>query len=252
MPETSERPFAGHLALVTGASRGIGGATAVALAAAGAHVVLTARDTAALEAIEDAVHAAGGQATIAPMDLAEPEAIARLAVAVAERWPALDILVHAAALLPELTGVADLDGVIFGKALTTNVLATQALIARFDPLLRRSAAGRLVHLTSNVATHPRAWWGGYAAGKAAAEVLMDCYAQERRALTPIRVAILNPGPTRTRMRARAYPGEDPASVKPPEQVAERIVALLREGFESPHRETLARSMAPAGEAGAAE
>jgi NAD(P)-dependent dehydrogenase (short-subunit alcohol dehydrogenase family) len=230
--------LAEKLALVTGASRGIGAATALALGAEGAHVVLTARDAKALEAVEEAIHAAGGSATIAPMDLAETDAIARLATAISGRWPALDVLVHAAAILPQLTPVGDIDQGAFGKALTTNVLATQALIARFDPLLRRSADAVVVGLTSTVATSPRAFWGAYAASKAAQEVLLDCYAQEVRNLAPVRVAIVNPGATRTKMRANAYPGEDPASVKPPEVVAERLVKLVGEQFASPHRETV--------------
>jgi len=228
----------GKLALVTGASRGIGAATALALGAEGAHVVLTARDAKALEAVEEAIHAAGGSATIAPMDLAETDAIARLAAAISGRWPALDVLVHAAAILPQLTPVGDIDQAAFGKALTTNVLATQALIARFDPLLRRSADAVVIGLTSTVATSPRAFWGAYAASKAAQEVLLDCYAQEVRNLAPVRVAIVNPGATRTKMRANAYPGEDPASVKPPEVVAERLVKLVGEQFASPHRESV--------------
>ncbi|MGN6356356.1 MAG: SDR family NAD(P)-dependent oxidoreductase [Novosphingobium sp.] len=232
------KPFDGQLALVTGASRGIGAATAEALAARGAHVVLTGRDTKALEAVEERIFAAGGAATIAPLDLTESDAIARLATAIAGRWQALDVLVINAAILPQLTSVADIDQKSFNKALTTNVLATQALIAQFDPLLRKSADGRVVGLTSTVATAPRAFWGAYAASKAAQEVLLDCYAQEVRNVSKVRVAILNPGATRTAMRAKAYPGEDPASVKPPEAVAERIASLLGEQFASPHRETV--------------
>lgn len=232
------KPFEGQLALVTGASRGIGAATAEALAAAGAHVVLTGRDTKALEAVEERIFAAGGAATIAPLDLTETDAIARLATAIAGRWQSLDILVVNAAILPQLSSVADIDQKSFNKALTTNVLATQALVAQFDPLLRKSADGRVIGLTSTVAAAPRAYWGAYAASKAAQEVLLDCYAQEVRNVSKVRVAILNPGATRTAMRAKAYPGEDPASVKPPEAVAERIVALLGEQFASPHRETV--------------
>ncbi len=232
------KPFEGQLALVTGASRGIGAATAEALAAAGAHVVMTGRDTKALEAVEDRIHAAGGAATIAPVDLTEADGIARLASAIAGRWNALDIMVINAAILPELTSVAQIDQRAFNKALTTNVLATQALIANFDPLLRKSANGRVIGLTSTVAASPRAYWGAYAASKAAFEVLLDCYAQETRNVSNLRVAIVNPGATRTSMRARAYPGEDPASVKPPEVVADRIVTLLGEQFASPHRETV--------------
>ena len=234
-------PFQGQIALVTGASRGIGAATAQAIAAAGAHVVLTARDGKALEAVEQAIHEACGSATIAPLDLAEPDGIARLAGAVAQRWGKLDILVSNAAILSELTSVADIDQQAFGKALTVNVLAAQALIAAFDPLLRKSADARVIGLSSSVAQRPHAYWGAYAASKAAADVLLDCYAQETRAVSKIRVAIVNPGATRTAMRARAYPGEDPASVKPPEAVAARLVALLGEQFASGHRESVNQS-----------
>jgi NAD(P)-dependent dehydrogenase (short-subunit alcohol dehydrogenase family) len=230
--------FAGQVALVTGASRGIGAATAEALAAEGAHVVLTARDTKALESVEDRIHQAGGQATIAPLDLTEPDAIARLAAAMAQRWQALDILVINAAVLPQLSSVADIDPAAFSKALSTNVLATQALIALFDPMLRKSADARVIGLTSNVAKQPRAYWGAYAASKAASEVLLDCYAQETRNISKVRVAVLSPGATRTAMHARAYPGEDPATLKGPEVVAARIVTLLGEQFASGHRESV--------------
>ena len=234
----NEQPFSGQLALVTGASRGIGAATAEALARAGAHVVLTGRDTKALEAIEERIFQAGGHATIAPVDLAEPDGIARLATAIGQRWQALDILVINAAILPQLTGVVDIEQRAFNQALTVNVLATQALIANFDRMLRASPNGRVIGLTSTVAQSPRAFWGAYAASKAAFEVLLDCYAQETQNVSKLRVAIVNPGATRTAMRARAYPGESPTSVKPPELVADRIVSLLSEEFSSGHRETI--------------
>ena len=143
-----------------------------------------------------------------------------------------------AAILPELTAVADIDQRAFNRALTVNVLATQALIANFDPMLRRSADPRVIGLTSSVGMKPRAYWGAYGATKAAFEVLMNCYAQETQNISKLRVAIVNPGATRTAMRARAYPGEDPATVKPPEAVAERLVALLVESFASGHRESI--------------
>lgn len=236
--DVNPESFEGQVALVTGASRGIGAATAKALAAAGAHVVLTGRDTRALEAVEDSIFQAGGSATIAPMDLIEPDGIARLATAISQRWGKLDILIISAAILPELTAVADIDQRAFNKALTTNVLATQALLANFDQLLRKSANPRVVGLTSSQSTKPRAFWGAYAASKAAFDVLLDCYAQETGNMTKIRVAVVNPGATRTTMRARAYPGEDPASVKPPEVVAQRLITLLDEEFTTGHRETV--------------
>lgn len=230
------KPLEGRIALVTGSSRGIGAATAKALAAAGAHVVLTARTARDLEAVEEAIHQAGGTATIAPMDLTESDSIARLASAIAERWKQLDILVINAAMLPQLTPVAQIEPKSFNQTLTLNVLATQALIAAFDPLLRRSDAGRIIGLTSSVGAEPRAYWGAYGASKAAFDTLLACHGQEIERVSSVRVAIVDPGATRTKMRARAYPGEDPQSVKPPEVVAERIVSLLSENFVNLHRE----------------
>ncbi|MFL6862661.1 MAG: SDR family NAD(P)-dependent oxidoreductase [Allosphingosinicella sp.] len=236
----SETFLVGRLALVTGASRGIGAATAEALAAAGAHVVLTGRTADALEAVEERIHAAGGNATIAPLDLTESDGVARLADAVAERWQALDLLVLNAAMLGSLTPVAQIDGKEFNRVLTLNVLASQAMIAGFDPLLRKSEAGRLVALTSSVGRNPRAYWGAYGASKAALETLVLAYAEEVKNLAPLKVAIVDPGATATRMRARAYPGEDQAELKPPERVAEAILALLRRDFETGERLELGR------------
>lgn len=234
----ADKPLAGRIALVTGASRGIGAATARALGAAGAHVLLTAREAKDLEAVEEAIHAGGGTATIAPMDLTESDSIARLAAAVAERWAKLDVLVINAAMLPSLTPVTQIEPKAFNQALTLNVLATQALLAAFDPLLKRSEAGRVVGLTSSVGESPRAYWGAYGASKAAFDNLLTSYAQEVERISGTRVAIVDPGSTRTQMRARAYPGEDPHTVKPPEAVADRIVAMLVEDFPSPHRERI--------------
>lgn len=235
---TEGKPLAGKTALVTGSSKGIGAATAQALAAAGAHVVITGRDVKALETVEDAIHAEGGTATIAPVDLTETDGIARLASALAGRWDTLDVLVLAAAYLPSLGPVTQIDGKEWSRAITVNLLATQALLASFDPLLKRSPAARVIGLTSSVGGEPRAYWGAYAATKAGFDNLLDSYAQEAGAISPIRVAILDPGATRTQMRARAYPGEDPKSVKEPSVVAERIVRLLIEDFENRHRKRI--------------
>lgn len=218
--------FEGQIALVTGASRGIGAATAKALAARGAHVILSARDDRALQAVEEEIFDKGGSATIAPVDLAEGEGIARLSAAIAGRWKMLDMLVINAAALPALGPVSMIDQREFNKVLTLNVLSTQALLAGFDALLRKSAAGRVVGLTTSVTTQPRAYFGAYAASKAAFEALLDAYALETKNLSPVRVAIVDPGATRTRMRERVYPGENPASVKPPEVVAEALASLL--------------------------
>ncbi|HYD35979.1 MAG TPA: SDR family NAD(P)-dependent oxidoreductase [Allosphingosinicella sp.] len=224
-----------RIALVTGASRGIGAATAEALAGAGAHVILAARTAADLELAEERIHQARGTATIAPLDLTETDSIARLAAAVAERWGRLDLLILNAATLGSLTPVAQIDGKEFSRVLTLNVLASQALIAGFDPLLRKSGAGRLLAVTSSVGRHPRAYWGAYGASKAALETLALAYAEEVRNLSPVRVAIVDPGSTATQMRARAYPGEDPATLKPPSAVAAAVVALLERGFETGER-----------------
>ncbi|KQN26608.1 oxidoreductase [Sphingomonas sp. Leaf33] len=224
--------LAGRLALVTGASRGIGAATALALGNAGAHVILTARTPGGLEAVEDAIHQAGGHATIAPLDLSESDGIPRLAAAIGERWDALDILVLNAAQLGSLSPVSAFDPKELAKTLTLNISAQAALIGSFDPMLRRSPHGRVIGLTSSVARTARAYWGMYGASKAAFENLLLSYAEEVKALSKTRVAIVDPGATRTKMRARAYPGEDPASVKAPDVVAERILALLGEDYET--------------------
>lgn len=232
------KPLSGRTALVTGASRGIGAATAIALAEAGAHVILTARKVKALEAVEDQIHAAGGTSTIAPLDLTESDAVSRLAGAVAGRWDTLDILVISAAYLPELTPLPQIDPKQFNQAIMTNVVATQALLAAFDPMLRRAEAGRIIGLTSSVGASPRSFWSAYGSTKAAFDNLLESYAAEVEKLSPLRVAIIDPGATRTDMRARAYPGEKPESVKPPENVAQRIVALLAEDFTTGHRERI--------------
>lgn len=233
-----DKPLAGRIALVTGASRGIGAATAQALAAAGAHVVITARTTKDLEAVEEAIHQAGGTATIAPMDLTESDAIGRLAAAVAERWERLDILIINAAMLPPLTPVAQIDSKSFNQALMLNVVATQALIGAFDPLLKRSARGRVVGMTSSVGLEPRAYWAAYGTTKAGFDVLLNCYAREIENISDIRVAIVDPGATRTQMRARAYPGEDPAILQPPTNVANAVIDLLIDDFPSGTRYSL--------------
>ena len=230
-----ERALEGRIALVTGASRGIGAATAQALAAAGAHVVLTARKARDLEAVEEAIHAADGTATIAPMDLTETDSIARLATAIAERWDKLDVLVINAAMLPPLTPVTLIEPKAFNQTLTLNVLATQALLAAFDPLLKRCEHGRVIGLTSSVGAEPRAYWGAYGASKAAFDNLLHSYGQEVEKISATRVAILDPGATRTQMRARAYPGEDPMSLKTPQNVADKVVELLSTDFATGSR-----------------
>jgi NAD(P)-dependent dehydrogenase (short-subunit alcohol dehydrogenase family) len=223
---TDSKPLAGKLALVTGASRGIGAATAEELAAAGAHVIVVARTGAALEEVEQRIHEAGGSATIAPLDLTDGESIGKLATAVAERWKKLDILVLNAAMLGSLTPVQDIDPKEYSRLLSLNLLANQALIAAFDPLLKRAERADVVALTSSVGGEPRAFWGGYGSSKAALETLLGAYADETAFTGRMRVHIVDPGATRTRMRALAFPGEEPESLKPPEVVAAAIVERI--------------------------
>ncbi len=223
---TSSKSFADRVALVTGASRGIGAAIAQALAAGGAHVILTARTASGLEQVEENVHAAGGSATIAPLDLTASENISKLAAAVAERWGRLDMLVLNAAMLGSLSPVEHLDAKELAKLFATNVFANQALIAAFDPLLRRAERAEVIGITSSVGSEPRAFWGGYGASKAAFENLLATYADETAHAGRLRVQIIDPGATRTRMRQNAFPGEEPASLKPPEVVAASIVERL--------------------------
>ncbi|MCB2014706.1 MAG: SDR family NAD(P)-dependent oxidoreductase [Sphingobium sp.] len=219
------KPLAGKLALVTGASRGIGAETAVALAAAGAHVILVARTSGGLEEVEERIHAAGGNATIAPLDLIDGESIGRLASAIAGRWDALDILVLNAAMLGALASVPAIDTKEFAKMMTLNISANQALIAAFDPMLRASKDARVVAVTSSVGSDVRPYWGAYGATKAALEVLVRAYGEEVKNISAIRTHIVDPGATRTAMRAKAFPGEDPATLKGPEVVAQAIAEL---------------------------
>jgi NAD(P)-dependent dehydrogenase (short-subunit alcohol dehydrogenase family) len=228
----ADQPLKDQIALVTGASRGIGAATAEALAKAGAHVILTARTTKDLEAVEELIHQAGGTATIAPLDLIDGDSIGRLAAAVTERWGKLDVLVLNAAMLGTLAPVPAIDPKEFAKLLTLNIGAQASLIAAFDPLLRAAAPGKLIAVTSSVGASPRAYWGAYGASKAALETLVLSYGEEQRNLGRVEVMILDPGATRTTMRARAYPGEDPASVKAPEVVGDQIATLVASGFET--------------------
>ena len=223
---TDSKSLSGKLALVTGASRGIGAAIADELAKAGAHVILVARTATALEQIEERIHDAGGTATIAPLDLTDGTSVSKLAAAIAERWEKLDILVLNAAMLGSLTPVQDIDPKEYARVLTLNVGANQALIAAFDPLLKKAERADVVGITSTVGHEPRAFWGAYGSSKAALENLLGAYADETEHTGTIRVHIVNPGPTRTRMRELAYPGEEPDSVKPPEVVGKALVERL--------------------------
>lgn len=222
MTDTADK----KIALVTGASRGIGAATAESLSAAGWHVILTARSEAGLAEVDDRIHKAGGSATIAPFDLTDLEAIDRLGNAVGARWGRLDALVLNAAQLGTLAPVPHLDRKEWDKLITVNLTANWRLIAAFDPWLRQSADAHLVAITSSVGSTPRAYWGAYAATKAALENLVQTYAAEVANISQIKTHIIDPGATRTTMRARAFPGEDPAKVKPPEDAAQKILDTI--------------------------
>lgn len=214
----------GRLALVTGASRGIGAAIARRLAADGCHVVLTARNEAGLVETEDAVHAVGGTATIAPLDLLKGEDIDKLAAAIGSRWEKLDLLVLNAATLGTLTPLAHASPKEFDTVMALNVTAQWRLIRAFDTMLRRGR-GTVVALTSSVAGRAEPYWGPYSASKAALENMMGVYAGEMRALG-VNVLVVDPGGTRTTMRARAFPGEDPNQLKTPEVVADAVAGAL--------------------------
>jgi NAD(P)-dependent dehydrogenase (short-subunit alcohol dehydrogenase family) len=213
------------LAMVTGASRGIGAATAVRLAREGYHVILTARSESGLIATEDAIHAVGGTATIAPLDLTKGEEIDRLAAAVSGRWPGLDLLVLNAAMLGPLSPLAHASPKEFEAVMALNVTAQWRLIRAFDGLLR-VGRGTVIAITSSVAGRAEAYWGPYSASKAALENLVGVYAAEMRNLG-VNALVVDPGATRTQMRAKAFPGEDPMSLKVPETVARAIAESLQ-------------------------
>ncbi len=219
------KDLSGRIALVTGASRGIGRAAAKALAQAGAHVVAVARTVGGLEELDDEIRAGGGSATLVPLDLTDFAAIDRLGATLFERWGRLDAVLGNAGVLGALMPLAQMPPKIFASLLDVNVTANWRLIRSFDPLLRRSEAGRALFLSSGVARRPRAYWGGYAMSKAALETIVLTYAAECSG-TAIKVNLLNPGPLRTRMRAAAMPGEDPDTLEPPDAVAPLIVELL--------------------------
>ena len=217
--------LSGCVALVTGASRGIGRAAAKALAAAGAHVILVARTVGGLEEIDDEIQRAGGTATLVPLDLKDFPALDRLGASIYERWGKLDAFLGNAGTLGALTPLSNLEPKVFQELIDINVTANWRLIRSLDPLLRASDAGRALFLTSGAARHHTAFWGGYALSKAALESLVLTYAAECTG-TNVRVNLLNPGPLRTRMRAKAMPGEDPESLRLPEAVAPLILELL--------------------------
>ena len=219
------RILAGKIALVTGASKGIGRAAAIALGAAGAHVICLARTVGGLEEVDDEILKAGGSATLVPLSLKDVAGIDRLGASIFERWGRLDALLANAAVLGVLTPITHLEPKVFEQLLDINVTANWRLIRAIDPLLRQSEAGRALFITSGAARKQIQFWGGYAMSKAAMESLALTYAAECEN-TKVRVNLFNPGPTRTAMRQKAMPGEDPLTLKTPEEVAPRIVELL--------------------------
>ncbi|MBL8712442.1 MAG: SDR family NAD(P)-dependent oxidoreductase [Alphaproteobacteria bacterium] len=220
----SQQRLAGRVALVTGASRGIGAAVAKGFAMEGAHVIMLARTQGALEALDDEIQAAGGKATLLPFDLAETKKIGGIAPVIAERFRRLDILVGNAAMLGNLSPVAMSDHKVFEETFKVNFFANYHLIRALDPYLRGSDAGRAIFVTSGAAHMSSPFWSGYAASKAALENMVATYAAET-AYSPLKVNILDPGAVRTEMRAEAFPGEDANKLPAPETLVERFIEL---------------------------
>lgn len=229
----SQTPLSGRIALVTGATRGIGQAVALGLAKAGAHVIALGRTQGALEKLDDAIFQATGEhATLVPIDLLQPEGLDPLGAAINERWGKLDILVGAASVLGALTPVGHLAPKAWDMILATNLTANWRLIRSMDPLLRKSDAARAVFFTSSVASKHRAFWGGYAASKAGLEALVATYDDEMEH-TPVRALSVDPGAMRTKMRAGAYPGEDPLTLPEPGTIVPMMIELVRPDREPP-------------------
>lgn len=220
------RPLEGRIALVTGASRGIGRSVALALAGAGAHVIAAARTVGALEALDDEIRALGGTATLVPIDLKDLEAVDRFAPAIAQRWEKLDILVGNAGLLGPISPVAHIEPKIFDDVFRVNLTANFRLLRALDPALRAADAGRVLMITSGAARRVRAYWGAYAASKAALEALVRAYAAETVNITNVRAMLVDPGRMRTAMRAAAMPGEDATTLPHPDAIVPAILKLV--------------------------
>lgn len=228
---SQDLPLAGRVALATGATRGIGRSIALGLAEAGAHVIAVGRTQGALEELDDQICARGLEPpTLVPLDLMNGDGIDQLGGAIFQRWGRLDILVSAAGVLGVTTPVPHLDPEVWDRVLAVNLTANYRLIRSMDPLLRKADAGRAVFLTSGAAARPRAFWGAYCASKAGLEALAAAYADEVEH-TPVRVAVVNPGPMRTLMRARAFPGEDPMTLPAPDEIVPMILELVGPGSD---------------------
>jgi NAD(P)-dependent dehydrogenase (short-subunit alcohol dehydrogenase family) len=219
------KPLTSKIALITGASRGIGRATALALAEAGAHVICLARTTGALEELDDEITAKGGSATLVPCDLKDFDALDRLGANIYERWGKLDIFVANAGILGPISPLAHVDIKNFDMVMATNVTANWRLIRSLDALLTASDAGRAIFISSSAAHSAKAYWGAYATSKAALETLARTYADEVSNISNTKVMIVNPGPLRTKMRQAAMPGEDPNTLRTPEDLAPHILRL---------------------------
>jgi NAD(P)-dependent dehydrogenase (short-subunit alcohol dehydrogenase family) len=220
----STQRLAGRTAVVTGASRGIGAAVAKRFAAEGAHVVLVARTVGGLEELDDTIKSAGGSATLVPLDLRELDRVDALGPSLYQRFGRLDILVGNAGLLGTLGPLSHHDAKLWNEVLSVNVTANWRLVRTLEPLLRRSDAGRAIFVTSGAAQNAQPFWGAYATSKAALEAMIKTWAAELEK-TPVRVNLLSPGPIRTSMRAQAFPGEDPASLREPDAITETFVEL---------------------------
>ena len=226
----SEKGFSGRLALVTGATAGLGRAVSLALASKGAHVIAVGRKKQGLEALDDEIQALGGEATLVPLDLTKGAGIDELGGVIFERWKKLDILVGNAGILGPMSPLSHVPPKQWQEVIDINLTANFRLIRSMDALLRASEAGRAVFITSNITQGSRAYWGPYATSKAALEMLVLTYAAETRQST-LKVNLVNPGAMRTSMRAKAYPGEDPKTLATPEQIAPKILPLLRPEFD---------------------
>lgn len=222
---TQNKILADKLALVTGATHGIGRAVAKHFAEKGAHILALGRQVSALESLDDEIKASGGNATLVELDLKDGDAIDRLGGVIAERWGKLDIFIGNAGVLGPITPLAHINPKNWRELMDVNLTANYRLIRSLDPLLRQADAGRVVFVSSGVAQNPKAYWGGYAITKAALEMMAMTYADENE-LNNLKINILNPGATRTQMRAAAMPGEDPTSVKPVEDLLPLFLKLV--------------------------